>query len=91
MQKASALGAPASGIPAEAGEGEERGWRGERGCSGKDGRRVWAPESRVGWRTGRERPDAHLWVTLGSHRATEEMELQLQHQSFRWIFRVDFL
>lgn len=45
---------------------------GERGCSGKDGRRGWAPESRVGWRTGRERPDAHLWVTLGSHRAAEE-------------------
>ena len=56
-------------VRAEAGGG---GVFGERACSGKDGRRVWAPESRVGWRTGRERPDAHLWVTLGSHRAAEE-------------------
>lgn len=70
MQRASALSAPPSGVPANAGiRGEGFG---ERGCSGKDGRRVWAPESRVGWRTGRERPDAHLWVTLGSHRAAEE-------------------
>ena len=30
------------------------------------------------------------WVS-SSHQVTKEMELQLQHQSFQWIFRADFL
>ena len=30
------------------------------------------------------------WVNL-SHQVAKELELQLQHQSFQWIFRVDFL
>ena len=30
------------------------------------------------------------WVS-SSHQVTKVLELQLQHQSFQWIFRVDFL
>ena len=30
------------------------------------------------------------WVSL-SHQVAKVLELQLQHQSFQWIFRVDFL
>ena len=30
------------------------------------------------------------WVS-SSHQVAKELELQLQHQSFQWIFRVDFL
>ena len=30
------------------------------------------------------------WVG-SSHQVTKELELQLQHQSFQWIFRIDFL
>ena len=30
------------------------------------------------------------WVIL-SHQVAKELELQLQHQSFQWIFRTDFL
>ena len=30
------------------------------------------------------------WVS-SSHQVANELELQLQHQSFQWIFRVDFL
>ena len=30
------------------------------------------------------------WVSL-SHQVAKELELQLQHQSFQWIIRIDFL
>ena len=32
----------------------------------------------------------HQWVS-SSHQVVKVLELQLQHQSFQWIFRVDFL
>ena len=34
--------------------------------------------------------DLFQWVG-SSHQLTKGLELQLQHQSFQWIFRVDFL
>ena len=34
--------------------------------------------------------DLFQWVS-SSHQVTKILELQLQHQSFQWIFRVDFL
>ena len=32
-----------------------------------------------------------LFQWVGSHQVVKVLELQLQHQSFQWIFRVDFL
>ena len=31
------------------------------------------------------------WVSTSSHQVVKVLELQLQHQSFQWIFRTDFL
>ena len=31
------------------------------------------------------------WVISSSHRVAKVLELQLQHQSFQWIFRINFL
>ena len=41
-------------------------------------------------------PSVFSWVGIfsragSSHQVTKVLELQLQHQSFQWIFRVDFL
>ena len=36
-----------------------------------------------------EHQSLFLWIS--SHQVTKVLELQLQHQSFQWIFRVDFL
>ena len=35
-------------------------------------------------------PSLFQWVSF-SHQVAKVLELQLQHQSFQWIFRVDFL
>ena len=32
-----------------------------------------------------------LWWVSSVHHVTKVLELQLQHQSFQWIFRIDFL
>ena len=37
-----------------------------------------------------QRQGLFQWVGC-SHQATKMLELQLQHQSFQWVFRVDFL
>ena len=36
-------------------------------------------------------PNQELFKRVSSHQVAKVMEFQLQHQSFQWIFRIDFL
>ena len=85
----------------EGGERDDRGWDGWM-ASPTRWTWVWA-SSGSWWWTGRpgvlqsmgSQRFRHNWATelnwSSSHQMATVLELQLQHQSFSWIFRVDFL
>lgn len=63
----SACPPPPARVPeAQAGKGQQL-----RARFGRAGRES-GPLGRVGWRREQARPDAHLWVTLGSHPSAQE-------------------